>query len=158
MVVIEEPKNVNSKRLIEFIEYIKLGGQVISNGLRQRVNNARLLGFYYTEDKLTSIVAIKGQNASHQLKVFQDANESARCDNFSFELGWAYTIEAYRGKGMCNEVVQAILKVETENLFATTRCDNLSMQKILDKNGFKVIGKPYEGDGHYSLLLFIKEK
>jgi RimJ/RimL family protein N-acetyltransferase len=107
---------------------------------------------------LTTIVAIKRPTANHLLEVFRKANEGAMPGNFSLELGWAYTVDSYRGKGICNELVQAILKVETENLFATTRCDNLPMQKILNKNGFKVIGKPYESDGDYSLLLFTKEK
>ena len=155
--MIDKPTNFTEDQKNEFEALVKLGRQVDIKGLGSRLNHSQLLGFYYVENQLTSIVAIKRPDFGYRNRVFQKSHVSERSDEFSLELGWAYTVNEYRGKGIGGELAQAILeKAPRINIFATTKTDNYRMQRILTKNGFISIGKPYAGNDNHKLILLIR--
>ena len=78
--------------------------------------------------------------------------------DYVFELGYVFVDLNYRNKKLastlCFELVQ---KFKTENLFSTTRTDNLGMQSILDTLGFIPNGDPYPSTIQDKLLsVYIK--
>ena len=81
-------------------------------------------------------------------------------DKYNLEIGWAYTMCKYRRKGICSGLIQKIFDAYgSQNIFATTRTDNSSMQIILEKCEFKKIGITYQGGTkEHRLQLFVRLK
>jgi len=155
-VKIKAPSKCDDKELLDFHRLVLKGEQVQAAGLKYRIRRAVLLAFYYERDTLVGVAALKRPNRAYKDEVFRKAGVFEKRDELDFELGWAFTLEKYRGKGICSCLVRKLLEEsEPKNLFATTRKDNLQMQKILKQNGFRRVGKSYVGRS-CSLLLFIR--
>ena len=155
-VKIKAPSRCNDKELQNFHCLVLEGEQVQAAGLKDGIRKAVLLAFYYEEDTLVGIAALKRPHQAHKEEVIRKAGVFEKRDEFDLELGWAFTLEKYRGKGICSCLVRKLLEAHgSKNLFATTRKDNVQMQKILKQNGFRRVGKSYVGRG-CRLLLFVR--
>lgn len=157
---IRETSNCNKQEIENFHQLVLNGGQVEVSGLRNRIRRAKLLAFHYEKNTLVAITALKRPNETYKKDVFRKAGVSEESDKYNLEVGWAFTVEEYRGKGICSGLVQKIVnKSKSEAIFATTKKHNLQMHRILKKNGFQKIGKPFRGrtNGYY-LELFVRSK
>ncbi len=123
-----------------------MGEQVKKPGVEWRIRRARLLGFYYENNRLVGTLGIKRFVRTYKKNIFRKARVFDESKKYESELGWAYTLPKYRGRGIFSSLNRKILSVAGhENLYATTRADNIAVQKTLQKNGFKIIGRPYKG-------------
>jgi len=80
---------------------------------------------------------------------------------FSWELGYCFTDENYRGKGISSTIVGLLLdKIGSENLMASTEiCPDNPMIKILKSNAFVMHGAQWRSSIHGgSLGLFLRFK
>jgi len=157
---VKEPPKCSKKELENFYQLVLRGEQVENSGLRNRIKRAKLLAFHYEEKNLVGIASLKRPNKTYKKKVFIEAGVSEESDKYNLEVGWAFTMDEYRGKGICCGLIQKIVDASgSQNIFATTRTDNLPMQRILEKNGFQKIGKPYPGrTKKYYLQLYTRSK
>ena len=156
---LKPPTECHTKELDDFHQLALESEQVKSCGLRNRIERAKLLAFHYREDTLVGIVALKRHNETYKKELFRKAGANEEHKKYILELGWAFTLKEHRGNHICSNLVKRVVTVyEFQNMFATTRTDNLSMQRILTKNGFRKLGKPYKGraDAHY-LQLFTRK-
>jgi RimJ/RimL family protein N-acetyltransferase len=69
---------------------------------------------------------------------------------FESELGYFYTVDGHAGLGIASNVARLLLsKTGGENLMASTEVSaNPAMVKILEKNGFRLFGKPWKSGIH----------
>jgi len=132
-------------------------GEVEILGLMYRIRRTKYLAFHYEGDRLVAIVGLKRPCKSYKGKVFSKAGVPEGADNYGLEIGWAFTEPEYRRRGICSNLIDAILgKSKSQNLFATTRANNIPMQRNLEKKGFKKIGNLYLGrTSDYSLQLYV---
>jgi RimJ/RimL family protein N-acetyltransferase len=76
--------------------------------------------------------------------------------SFDVELGWVYVLPEHRGKHY-SEVLSAAANSQSDGapVFATTRSDNIAMQKALERLQFRRVGDPYwSADNKRTLMLY----
>jgi predicted GNAT family N-acyltransferase len=140
----------------ELVLMLKEQGKV-QNPNKQRVKQCKLIGIATYGQRIVGIGAIKRKTNS----VFGSlkANKPELANHFDWELGYCFTKEEHRGKGISSSLVKKLLnKVDDINLMATTELHpKNSMVHILEKNGFNQIGKSWKSSIHDGQLgLFIK--
>ena len=152
-IFIKKPKDCSIDELNRYVKLISLyGDHSISKSDLKRAN---LLGFYYKNDEIISLCAIKNPNKSYVIDIFDAANVS---NTINQEMGWALTLPNHRGKGYITKLRHEILKQVKGKVFATTRDNNIGSQKTLERQGFKQTGDLYKSlyGGNYYLRLYIR--
>ena len=90
--------------------------------------------------------------------------ERTGCDlieeRYRFEVGWVYVVPEYRGAKVSRGLVEACLTAAgTSGMFATTREDNVPMQRTLQRYGFVETGRSYNSERNSGILrLFVRER
>ncbi|MCX6664045.1 MAG: hypothetical protein NTZ75_07345 [Euryarchaeota archaeon] len=158
---IKPPTKCNNEKIFSFCSLVKKGEEVDFNTLEYGVKRARFLGFYYVDDKLVGVAALKNANPGYQNNVFERAGKPELAKNFRYEIGYAFTDDEYRCMYICRNLIRHLIaKEESENIFSTARSENIAMRKILNKLEFKEIGDPFLGrlkeKGEYYVQLFVK--
>ena len=125
----------------------------------QRIDRCKLLCIANVENNVAAIGAIKQKTPSD----FSDekAGLPELSNYFKWELGYFYTKERYIGQGIASMIAKLLIKEYGEgNLMASTEITaNPAMVHILQKNGFRLFGKPWKSDIHENYLgLFLKFK
>jgi GNAT superfamily N-acetyltransferase len=114
--------------------------------LRERIGRAHWLGFHYEEHELAAVAGLKRPADKYRDKVFRKAKAALPASVFCAELGWVFTREEFRRRGISHRLLKRLLKkAGHKNLFATTRANNHSMQRLLESLGFQRAGRPFQG-------------
>jgi hypothetical protein len=92
---------------------------------------------------------------------FDDAHSGLASlhDAFEWELGYLYTDAAHERQGIASYVVRLLLRVHGPgNLMASTEISSGSgMVGILERNGFRFMGRPWRSERHTRYLgLFLR--
>lgn len=161
-----ENRNETTERLFyddldAFKKLVVSAGEVDPEGFDQRVKRAQGLIFLYGEsEELVGVAAVKRPNQSYKQRVFKKAKSREDPARYLFELGWVVVDDRFRGNGFSRTLVdRAVSLVAGDNLFATTRSDNIPMRKTNEKRGFVMSGVPFRTsrkDRYHELLLFIR--
>jgi GNAT superfamily N-acetyltransferase len=150
---IDPPGTCSLNQLDAFAELVLQGGQVRAAGLRERLAQARWLGFHYEDDELAAVAALKQPTDNYRDKVFRKAETHFPASEFVAELGWVFTRTEFRGRGISHRLLERLLeKAGQDNLFATTQVDNRAMQRLLKSLGFEQAGRPFPGTRKAHLL------
>lgn len=158
---IKIPSNCNNRKISSFCSLVEKGEEVDINTLENGVKRAKFLGFYYIDDKLVGVAALKNANPDYQNSVFERAGKPELAKNFRYEIGYAFTDEDYRGMCICRNLIRYLITREkSENIFSTVRSKNIAMRSILKRLEFKEIGNRFLGrlkeKGEYYVQLFVK--
>lgn len=109
------------------------------------------------DDDVVAIGAIKQKTKSD---FTSDKADLGRLEKeFEWELGYFYTESNYLGRGIALNISRVLIEeYGSDNLMASTEItNNPAMVKILEKNGFRLLGKPWESAIHNHYLgLFLK--
>ena len=160
MIEIKTPGECTKDELDMFIELVKKGEEINLDTLPNLVKRAQLLAFSYDESNtLLSVGAIKQPNTTHRNGVFNKAKSQLNFNQFDIELGWIYTEEKFRGRGIGKKIVRELLgKINDNKIYATTRTDNNVMKNILKNFQFHESGEEYKSSrGKHSLVLFVRD-
>lgn len=135
------------------------GGEVEPNSLRVRLQNAALIGFIDDRGKIVSVAVIKNPDEEYRNGVFKKAYSKEQPDEYRYELGYVFTEEAFRRKGLarrlCKHLCYYFLSYK---LYATTLVENTGMQAILLDNYFSVSGSDYESSMRKeNLKLYVRQ-
>lgn len=129
----------------------------VRNNLNSKVDRCKAICITKIDNNEVAIGAIKQKTCS------DFSNEKSglpnRVDEFEWELGYLYTGSAYEGRGIASVMARLLIKdYGTDNLMASTELTaNPAMVKILEKNGFRLFGKPWKSKIHDNYLgLFLK--
>lgn len=142
-------------------ELIKKGGQVNMDYFDAGWGRNPIVATIWSDEKLVACGALKVPDPIYKQRLFVERAKTADpFENIKYELGWIVTDEAYRGRGFCINIIKMLLNykgTETEETFyATSRLDNLSIQKILKCQGFRESGEPFKSKrGDYKLILYV---
>lgn len=127
----------------EFVRLVREGGEVMG-GVRARLDQAASLLVIKRNGTIKAVAALKQPIPNYRDRVFRKAGCSDLAKHFAFEIGWVFVTEDCRGEGLSGALVKSALDAAgAENVYATTRSDNIPMQRVLAKNGFKVCGTEY---------------
>jgi hypothetical protein len=134
------------------------GNEANNNLVEDRLYTSALTAYFKDSNKIIATSTIKIPEVSYINTVFDKASSKLNPLNYTHELGYVFVDFDYRNKKLastlCSELVQ---KFKTENLFSTTRTDNLGMQSILDTLRFIPNGDPYPSINQEKLLrIYIK--
>jgi len=153
---IRQPQSCNDFDIAAFCSLVRQGGEVEVDGLEERVRTARALAFLYIDRALAGIAALKQPNRRHRDGVFIAAGLANAAD-FAFELGWVFVPPEHRGRGYSWIVSAAALsQADGISTFATTRLDNVPMQKTLSRLSFNRAGDAWASSrGEYQLVLYV---
>jgi predicted GNAT family acetyltransferase len=144
--IIKGPSECSQKEITVLSLLMKKSGEVILNGLEDRIKNAKCIAFFYNKDEIIGTAALKRPNPYYKKRIFKSAGIAHDADKYEFEVGWAYTEPLHRGRGICTTLLREIIeKFEAESFYATSKIGNTGMHKILERLEFKRIGTPYNG-------------
>jgi RimJ/RimL family protein N-acetyltransferase len=133
------------------------GGEVLPEGLADRVRLAAFLAFAQEGETLVGVAALKNPHAHYMADVFQKA-QGGIAAGFLYELGWAYVVPTARGQGVSTSLVEALFGHGEAGVYATSRAGNEAMHHTLKRAGFEVSGLPYASQEHpgEEILLFLR--
>ncbi len=124
------------------------------------VNNLKKapLVIYATDPngKPIGVVVLKDPNPSYRESVFAKSG-SENDGRFRYEVGYVYVVPTYRSTGASVRLIRELARRLTMPVFATTRENNTTINKILQYGGFKQTGNMYSSQrGDYNLILWTK--
>jgi hypothetical protein len=152
--IIKKPSDCTKEELNEFMKLVSSGEQVAINGLEARIKNCKALGFYYIDQELVGVSAIK-QKGQEAVKRILEKAKIETDDIPILELGYSCTKPKFRGQGINKTINDGLLELfDQEKVYATT--DNDTMRKYLKAKGFKKIGSSFKGRFNETLDYFEK--
>jgi hypothetical protein len=148
-----KPGECQAREIEAFCELVAMGEQVPLRGLPRRVRSAYLLAFAYDADRLVAVTAVKNPANSYRDGVFKKAGVFNLAGNYPYEIGYAFTIEGYRGRGLHQGLLNGlIIKIGFQNCYATTKAENVPY--VLEKLLFTKTGSDYKNEDGETLKLF----
>jgi GNAT superfamily N-acetyltransferase len=154
-ILIKSPAKLTKSELKQIYQLITTGGEVSSLGLLERMKEAKLFAFYVLNNKIISVRALKVPLTSYRTRIFASAGVPTLASNYDYEGGWSYTLPEYRNKGLSAQLYRKLLENES-NIYTTTRVSNKSIIRVLEKLGFKRIGKTYPGRDNQQIQLWVQ--
>lgn len=154
---VKEPNKCIDQEIFTFYEKVKKGGKVMLPGLIDRIRNCELLAFCYYNDLLVGVSSIKRPNPNYVADIITMTGIDRRVEDLNFEIGYSFTETDYRRNGISKELKNKLLEqMESRSgtIFSTTAIK--SSQTFLEENGFKRLGKSY--DGHHDEEITYYEK
>jgi hypothetical protein len=152
--LIAEPGLCTEPELATFCRLVRKGGQVKSAGLEDRVRNAKALVFLRVDGQVVGVAALKKPSESHRDSVFRRAGVSNAASTFHWELGWVFVCPDHQGKKYSLVLsAAAISQSERKPTFATTRLDNVAMQRTLEHLALRRLGDSWISDGGQNRLV-----
>ena len=153
--IIPQTKFDDSLRTV-FADMLRKQGKV-KGDLASKADRCKLTCIVKVDDKVIAIGGIKQKTASD----FENnkAGVPDLSSEFKWELGYLYTDSDYSGRGIASGVTCLLIDAYGKgNLMATTEITaNPAMVKILEKQGFRLLGKPWKSNIHSNYLgLFLK--
>lgn len=154
---IKKPSACSEFEINKFHELILKGGKVKEQGLKTRILNCELLAFCIVNETIIAVSAIKCPEEIYVKKIISKVKLNRDFNEMKFEIGYSYTEENFREKGINSELKLLLLnsiKKTTGILFSTTAIP--SSQKFLVENGFINIGIPYDGENDRNIKYYEK--
>lgn len=157
---IKNHSDLSNYELTQITDLILKGDEVNPETLTDRLSESTLIAFFEDNNKIVATATIKKPLDSYKTKVFTNSKSNLSINDYSFELGYVMVDENCREGKLASRLCRELSKIFlSENLFATTRTDNLRMQSILRKNYYTEIGVQYPTRNNKGFLkLFIKQK
>lgn len=151
----KEPRNCCEYQLNKFYDLVLKGNKVQKEGLKRRISNCKLLGFCSINENIIAISSIKRPQKSYIETVINNAKLDRNWTELEFEIGYSYTENDYREKGISTEIKRRLLERMKEikgKIFSTTAIT--SSQRFLIQNGFINYGKAYDGKNDKNIKYF----
>jgi ribosomal protein S18 acetylase RimI-like enzyme len=150
--VVKKPIECSSEELELAKKLVLAGKQVAADGLDERLMKCKALGFFYADNELVGVSAIK-EKREESVKRTQKKAKIKGKEIPTLELGYSYTKPEFRGQGINKKLNDELLElVANKKIYATT--DNDTLRKYLATKGFKKIGESFKGNFNENLDYF----
>ena len=139
-----------------FAEMLKRQGKV-QGDLEGKVDRCKMICIARVNENPAAIGAIKQKTKSDFTA--EKANVPELAKEFDWELGYLFTDPKYGGRGIASVISRTLIdNLGKENLMASTEISaNPATVRILERNGFRLFGKPWKSKIHDNFLgLFLK--
>ena len=148
-------KEFSNNEISDFKKIVIEAGEVSSETFDGLISKNPILLFYPETSNIKAVGALKLPNDSYKKSVFEKSKSRVNMDSYEFELGWIVCLNEEKGIG---QKITKALATYKPNQYATVRKENAKMNHILQKFGFKQVGKPYKSNrGDYENNLYIKD-
>lgn len=137
------PQLESAHRVDDFVKLVREGGAVDARSVDNKLPRADKIAFIERSAKMVAVAALKRADPDYAAKLSSDERSGYKIGGDIPELGYVAVSETYRGLHLSSRVVQTILADSSGQLFATTT--NQKMKSILATNGFRWVGKPWQG-------------
>jgi GNAT superfamily N-acetyltransferase len=145
--LIAEPGLCTESELAIFCRLVRKGGAVESQGLEGRVKEAKALVFLRVDGQVVGVAALKKPSEQYRAGVFQKAGVPNSASTFHLELGYVFVCPDHQGKRYSLVLSAAAMsQSERKPTFATTRLDNVAMQRTLEHLAFRRLGDSWNSD------------
>jgi predicted GNAT family N-acyltransferase len=149
------PQEMTATEKKAFIELVSAGGEVLEQGLAERVEQAVALVTIDEGAALVGTAAIKAPARAYRQGHFTKAGVAERASDYALELGWIVVRDTHRGRGYVRTLVEAALAAASgQGVYATTKSEHI--RHVLPDYGFSAQGAPYastlEPDAELTLL------
>lgn len=143
----------------DFVAFVLAGGEVMAEGLRNRVTNAPYIALARENQCLLGVAGLKSPNANYRSRVEKGAGVTLAAESIPFELGWVFVLPSARGRGLSTALCRPLVALaEGKGVFASSRTDNSAMHRTLEKIGFERVGKEWASkENEARLMLFVKK-
>jgi hypothetical protein len=131
----------------------------VEGDTKKKADRCKIICVAKIDGDAVSIGAIKQKTNSDFSDEKSGLTELA--EQFEWELGYLFTEKGQNGKGIASTIVKLLLDAYGGgNLMASTEIsENPGMVKILERNGFRLFGRPWKSQIHENYLgLFLKFK
>jgi GNAT superfamily N-acetyltransferase len=158
--MIKSPAECSPQELEAFKALLIKGEIEVEEGLSERVAQTELLGFYFDDEKLVAVAALKHPVPGYKKGLFKKAGVLiAEAEKYELEFGWAYILPEYRNRGIGSDLMERLVKNMGSNAaLATIRTSDDAMAVSLKKLGFKKAGEPFSKRNHrYTYDLYLRE-
>ncbi|WP_412468491.1 hypothetical protein [Pedobacter sp. KLB.chiD] len=148
---IKRPYDCSMIQLHHFYLLLRRGNKVSAVDLPAKIFNAAFLAFCYNGKKLVGISAIKRPTIAYLQDVHKKAGIITDIDRPFLEIGYSFTIESVRNKGISGTLKRMLLnKISNHQGIIFSTSATPSSQRFLLANGFRAEGNPYQGifDNH----------
>lgn len=139
-----------------FAAMLKKQGKV-EGDLATKADRCTLICLAKVDGEVVAIGAVKRKTPSDFSQ--EKAGIPHLASEFDWELGYLYTEENFRGRGVASTVARLLVETYGKgNLMASTEiAANPGMVRILERLGFRLFGTPWKSGIHDSYLgLFLK--
>ncbi|MES9874704.1 MAG: GNAT family N-acetyltransferase [Candidatus Sedimenticola sp. 6PFRAG7] len=124
-----------------------------------KADRCKMICIAKMDGEAVSIGAIKKKTNSDFSNEKSGLTELA--EQFEWELGYLFTKKGHNRKGIASTIVRILLDAYgDDNLMASTEIsENPGMVKILERNGFRLFGRPWKSQIHGNYLgIFLRFK
>src|SRR5712692_5874316 len=141
----KRPSECSNRELKEFETLERKGDEVSARGLSNLIRRSEWLVFLYEgAETLVGIAALKNPRDAYKRKVFRKACSSENPADFVYEIGWLFVEKKSRGRKLSRRLLQTAVELApNQKVYATTRENNVEMNKTNRRCGFMVSGFPY---------------
>lgn len=157
-IVAKQPCQCSPIELEDFIALVQVGGEVVNEGLEDRVKYAECLVCLKENDCLVGVAALKNPREHYRRSISKNAKIAIKPVEFPFELGYIFVLPSSRRKGYSVCLVNtALSEANGKGVFATSRVTNEAMHKTLYKYKFEKVGRVYPSEnGKEKIQLFLR--
>ena len=155
---VKQPRECTEAELGSFCTLVREGEEVAPATLDDLVRAAEALAFLEHGGAVVGVAGLKKPNIGYKERVFKAAGLAAQARRYALELGWVFVAAAHRGNGLSRELAEAAMsRAGSAAVFATTRVDNVPMQRTLERIGFARGGSPWRSRrGAHQLALYLR--
>ncbi len=148
-------KEFSNKEIAAFKKIVLEAGEVSSATFDGLISKNPVLLFYPETENIEAVGALKIPNDSYKKRVFEKSEADVNRAKYEYELGWIVCLSEEKGIG---QKITEALAIYKPNQYATVRKENVKMNHIIQKFGFKQVGKSYNSNrGDYENNLYVKD-
>ena len=137
-------REMAEKDQVEIQGLIIKGNEANASLVENRLYSSALTAYFKDGDSIIATTSIKMPESDYVNDIFDKAMVDFNPSKYTFELGYVFVESLYRNQKiasiLCSELIH---KFDKEDLFSTTRTDNLGMQSILNSFRFVSSGVSY---------------
>jgi hypothetical protein len=154
---VEPGSAFNERSLQQIAALIAQGGEVSAETVMGNLVRAPLIGVAFDGERAVGAIVLKQPNTVYRAKVFQAAGVPRLEPKFQLEVGYVYVLPDQRSTGVSVNLMRTVNRQLPPNVFATSREQNTTINKILQFAGFRASGEPYPSSrGNYRLILWTR--
>lgn len=153
---VKAPAQISPETLQQLAQLIAEGSEVDMSMVSRNLQNAVTIAWAQRDGVPVGVMVLKRPVPAYRDKVFDASGVSELASQYNVEVGYAYVIPEERTTGTSMRLGRAMISAMAGRVFATTRENNTTINKLLTFLRFQRLGNPYSSArGDYNLFLWV---
>jgi hypothetical protein len=152
---VQAPAQISPETLQALAQLIAEGSEVNMGMVARNLQNAVTIAWSERDGQPVGVMVLKRPVPAYRDKVFDASGVGEQASQYNVEIGYVYVVPEERTTGTSMRLGRAMLAAMPPKVFATTRENNSTINKLLTFLRFQRLGNPYaSARGDYQLLLW----